>query len=62
MLADALDELPAACRTAFLLNRVDGVKHRDIAHKIGISVSMVEKHIVRAFIHCRTRLTEENYF
>lgn len=58
MFADALNELPKACRTAFFLNRVEGLRHRAIAGQLGISVSMVEKHIVRAFLHCRDRLIE----
>lgn len=62
MLADALNELPKACRTAFFLNRIEGLKHRTIAERLGVSVSMVEKHIVRAFIHCRERMGEENSF
>lgn len=49
----ALNELPAACRQTFVLNKLHGMKHKDIARKLGISVSMVEKHMMRAFAHCR---------
>lgn len=48
-----LNELPIACRTAFVMNKVEGHSHREIAEKLGISISMVEKHILRAFSHCR---------
>ena len=62
MLAAALNELPSACRTAFFLNRVAGLRHRTIAERLGISVSMVEKHVYRAFVHCRTVLENEENF
>ncbi|HEV7322677.1 MAG TPA: sigma-70 family RNA polymerase sigma factor [Ensifer sp.] len=48
-----LNELPLACRTAFIMNKVEGHSHREIAETLGVSVSMVEKHILRAFSHCR---------
>jgi RNA polymerase sigma-70 factor (ECF subfamily) len=52
-LSVVLNELPAACRTAFIMNKVEGHSHREIAETLGVSVSMVEKHILRAFAHCR---------
>ncbi|MFC4309121.1 RNA polymerase sigma factor [Steroidobacter flavus] len=58
-MATALNELPAACREAFVLNKLQGLDHRVIAQRLGISVSMVEKHVMRALGHCRDRLREE---
>lgn len=52
-LAVLLNELPASCRTAFILNKIEGRRHREIAERMGISVSMVEKHLMRALIHLR---------
>jgi RNA polymerase sigma-70 factor (ECF subfamily) len=43
-----LDQLPARTREIFLMYRLDGLKYGEIAHRIGISVSAVEKHIARA--------------
>lgn len=54
----ALSELPPACRQAFVLRKVDGLSHADIAAQLGLSKAMVEKHIVNAMSHCRTRLRE----
>jgi RNA polymerase sigma-70 factor (ECF subfamily) len=40
--------LPDRCREAFQLSRGHGLTHAEIAEVMGISVSTVEKHIVRA--------------
>lgn len=57
-LAVLLNELPPACRTAFIMNKIDGCSHKEIAAQLGVSVSMVEKHIMRALIHCRNLMRE----
>lgn len=44
----ALLGLPERTRTVFILRRLDGRKYRDIAAHLGISVSAVEKHMIRA--------------
>jgi RNA polymerase sigma-70 factor (ECF subfamily) len=54
----ALAELPAACRESFLLRKLDGLSHPQIADHLGISRSLVEKHIVNAMKHCRVRIRE----
>jgi RNA polymerase sigma factor (sigma-70 family) len=41
-------DLPAKCREAFTLRKVDGLSQRDVAQRMGISESTVEKHIGRA--------------
>ena len=56
LLKAALDELPAKTRAALLLNRLEGLTHAEIAARLGISSSMVCKHIMRALCHCATRL------
>lgn len=61
-LAIALNELPPQCRLAFVMNKIEGWGHRDIAARLGISVSMVEKHMIRALTHCRDRLREDDSF
>ena len=45
---DALRGLPERSRTIFILARLEHMKQRDIAEIFGISVSAVEKHIVKA--------------
>ena len=43
--------LPERTRTVFILRRLEGKKYRDIAEHLGISVSAVEKHMMRAIEH-----------
>lgn len=47
----ALLRLPERTRTVFILRRLEGRRYRDIAAHLGISVSAVEKHMVRAIHH-----------
>ena len=44
----ALEKLTDAQRTAFLMNRVEGKKHREIAEILGISTKAVEKRLYGA--------------
>jgi len=55
MLQQALTELPPLCRDSFLLRKLEGLSHPEIAERLGISRSLVEKHIVNAMKHCRAR-------
>lgn len=43
-----IDELPERCREVFLMSRFEGLKNREIAEKLKISSTAVEKHIARA--------------
>ncbi|WP_454104310.1 RNA polymerase sigma factor [Methylorubrum extorquens] len=52
-LAAAIDALPPRCREVFLLSRLDGLANGEIAQRLGISRNMVEKHIIKALLHCR---------
>lgn len=52
----ALDELPPRCRQVFLLQRYEGLTYSAIAKRLEISVSGVEKHMMRALLHFDVRL------
>lgn len=52
----ALSELPAPCRQVYILHRLEGWTHTEIATHMAISRSMVEKHMQRALRHILTRL------
>lgn len=54
----ALAELSQPCRECFLLRKLDGLSHPQIAERLGVSRSLVEKHIVNAMKHCRVRMRE----
>lgn len=54
----ALQELSPLCRRIFVLNRFEGLTHRQIADRLGVCVSTVEKNMARALNHCRRRLNE----
>lgn len=47
----ALQQLPERTRVIFVLRRFEGFRHGEIARRLGISVSAVEKHMVRAIAH-----------
>jgi RNA polymerase sigma-70 factor (ECF subfamily) len=58
LMQKALDELSRPCRDSFLLRKIEGLSHQQIAERLGISRSLVEKHIVNAMKHCRVRMRQ----
>jgi RNA polymerase sigma-70 factor (ECF subfamily) len=56
MLVRALDELPQRTRDVFVLHRYDGLEHREIARRLGISESAVWKHMGKAVTHLHARM------
>lgn len=52
----AVDEMPLKVKQAFLLHRRSGMSYNDIAEEMQVSVSSVEKYILQALRHCRSRL------
>jgi RNA polymerase sigma factor (sigma-70 family) len=55
----ALEELPPACRDAFVLNRLEGLGHAEIARRMGVSSKTVQRHIARALEHCMLRRMQD---
>jgi RNA polymerase sigma factor (sigma-70 family) len=53
---DALDELPANYRSAFLLHNVDGLTYPEIAACLGVAESTVYKYLAKTISHCLNRL------
>jgi RNA polymerase sigma-70 factor (ECF subfamily) len=47
-----LDGLQPKARAAFLLSRLEGLGHSEIARQLGVSVSSVEKYMIAAMRHC----------
>lgn len=52
-------ELPERTRHIFMLRRMEGLRYQDIASRLGISVSAVEKHMQRAMTYLIQRLGDE---
>lgn len=57
-LQSALNQLPEACRTVFILHGVDGLTYAQIAQRLGISKSQVNKLLAKAMLHCAGQLAE----
>lgn len=51
MLRDILQELPEITRNAFLLNRIEGLSHAEVAKRLGISVRNSERYLAIAMRH-----------
>lgn len=54
----ALDDLPDKCKEIFLMNRFDGLKYREVAEKLDISIKTVETQMSRALKTLRERLSD----
>jgi RNA polymerase sigma-70 factor (ECF subfamily) len=52
----ALDELSPQCRRVFVLHKLEGLPHEQVADRLGISRSTVEKHMHTALKHLIARL------
>ncbi len=55
-LQNAISKLTEAQRTAFLMNRIDGKKYKEIAEILNISVKAVEKRIHNALLNLRREI------
>ncbi len=59
MLEKAIAELPEGCRTVLLLRKVELLSHREIADRLGIAISTVEKQHARALRLLRAALPQD---
>jgi RNA polymerase sigma factor (sigma-70 family) len=50
----ALEDLPVVYRHVFLLNRVDGLSHKEIAEALAVPQRTVERYCAKALAHCFT--------
>jgi RNA polymerase sigma-70 factor (ECF subfamily) len=55
-LEQAIAQLPEGCRTVLLLRKIDLLSHREIAQRLGIAISTVEKQHARALRLLRATL------
>ena len=55
---EAVAALPEKCRQVFLLRKVHGLKHQEIAVRMSLSVSSVEKYLLKGVLECRAYIDE----
>ncbi len=58
LLNDAIEKLPERCREVFLLSRMEGLKNREIAERLQVSVSTVENQMTIALRKLKTELKD----
>jgi RNA polymerase sigma-70 factor (ECF subfamily) len=59
LLEAAIANLPEGCRTVLLLRKVELLSHREIAERLGVAISTVEKQHARALRLLRAALPAE---
>lgn len=59
-LAAVLDELAPRTREMFLLNRLDGLSYTQLAARYGVTVSAVEKQMMKAIAHLNRRFRRDD--
>ncbi|MES5099085.1 sigma-70 family RNA polymerase sigma factor [Agrobacterium sp. BA1120] len=60
IMAREIESLPKRCQQVFVLSRIHGFSNGEIAARLGISRNMVEKHIIKALLHCRAARAKIN--
>lgn len=56
LVEEVLNELAPACKQAFLLSRFSNKNYTEIGRELGVSASMVEKHVAKAMHAIRRRM------
>lgn len=52
----ALKELPERTRVIFVLARLEHMRQTEVAHRLGVSLNTVEKHLQKAAVHLGERV------
>ena len=58
LLSRALDALPEKCRAIFIMSKIEGKKHNEIAQELNISINTVGSQIGIAYKKLRTELKD----
>ncbi|MDA9095865.1 RNA polymerase sigma factor [Porticoccaceae bacterium] len=54
----AVAQLPERCRRVYLLRKVHGLSHKDIADRLDISLSAVAKHLSKGMLSCQKHIAQ----
>lgn len=57
----AVRELPIQCRRVFLLRKVYGLSHEDIADRLGITVSTSHQHLAKGLARCTAYMRDHGF-
>ncbi len=60
-LSEAIRELPVQCRRVFVLKRVYGLSHQEIADRLGISPNTVHQHLSKGVARCTMYMRDKGY-
>lgn len=58
MFCQAVGSLPEQCRRVFVLHKVYGMSHEEIAARLGIAQSTIQKHIAKGLLLCFEQMQE----
>lgn len=58
LISQAVDLLPARCREIFILSRMEGLRHKEIAERLDISVNTIESQIAIALKKLKVALKD----
>ncbi len=61
-LKEVIDSLPAKCKEIIILNKINGIKYKEIAEELGISIKTVENQMATAFKKIRKAFKEDPLF
>lgn len=59
VLEETLKQVDPLARNVFLLVRVDGLSHRDVAERLGLDVKMVSRHVERVLAFLARTMAEQ---
>jgi RNA polymerase sigma factor (sigma-70 family) len=61
VLSQALAHLPEECQRVFLMRKMEGLRIKQIATRLNVSVSTVEKRLAKALLLCNRHLRHQGY-